>query len=291
VVSDPLIAIPAIPAIPDQERVDLCPPDAVSPPVASQAAPDCPVSEDQRIAELSRKDPVLGSLANKACRELEKHGLRDHQARFALCLDISGSMQGFYSKGSMELLIRRFLGLAVFAGDESGIDVFLFGAKAYPFGALRRENYPDFVKNLLQRHKLESGTSYGKAMQLVRKRYHDLPESENTPLYVLFVTDGDASDSKLAAQEIMDSSREAIFWQFLALGDSPTEKKGFFKKLLSTNFDFLERLHQIRNRFVDNAGVCIVPDPAESGDEAFFQLLMSTYPTWLKAARAKNVLR
>jgi hypothetical protein len=189
------------------------------------------------------------------------------------------------------LLIRRFLGLGALVNGENGIDVFLFGAKAYPFGMLQRENYPVFVRDLLHRHKLESGTSYGKAMQMVRKRYHDAPESENIPLYVLFVTDGDASDGKLAAQEMMDSSREAIFWQFLALGDCRTEKRGFFKKLLSTNFDFLERLQQIRNRFVDNAGVCIVPDPATPSDEDFFQLLMSAYPTWLKAARAKNVLR
>lgn len=261
------------------------------PPAPPPASNEHGVRLEKRIISLEKKDPKLVSLVKNAGVQLAKHGLESHQARVALCLDISGSMHGLYRKGSIDELVRRVLALGFRFDDDGEIDVFLFGANAHQAGTVNAENYKTFVSDMQRRYPLEGGTHYGKVIEMVREYYHRRPGFGQVPVYVMFTTDGDTQDRATTEREMMDASREAIFWQFMAIGEAPGGRKGFFSRLLSPDFGFLNHLDTMSGRFLDNANFFLVRDPAEPSDEQLYDMMMAEYPGWLKQAREKGVLR
>lgn len=269
---------------------------ATSPPPVPSVEPTIEVELEaerlqwqQRITTLAIHDPELADLVKGIAKQLEKQGLEHHRASVALCLDISGSMQGLYRRGSIDTLVHRLLGLGV--QWNSDVDVFLFGKGAYYAGQVTADNYRTFISEQQKRYPLESGTAYGKVMALVREHYHSKPDFGPIPVYVLFATDGDTSDRSESEQQIRDAAQESIFWQFMAIGTPPEEKKGFFSRLLSPDFKFLAYLDTMPNRFVDNANFFLVRDPAEPSVDQLMEYMMVEYPIWLKVAGAKGLLR
>ncbi len=260
------------------------PPAEVAPPIVPDVAQN---DRAKRIADWQSKDPTLAALMQEGNLELEQQGLSGHNAKLVMCLDISGSMHKLYDKGAMAELVQRVLALDLLLDENGGVEVFLFGAEAYHFGAVNVDNYQTFVADMLARHRLESGTHYGKAMNLVRQHYKDV--AIGLPVYVLFVTDGDTSDRKESEQQIVEASREGIFWQFMAIGED--SRAGFFAKILGPKFEFLNHLDTMRNRLVDNANFFLVPDPAALTAEELYRPMLAEYPLWLKAAKAKAVWR
>lgn len=244
---------------------------------------------EKRITTLAIHDPELAELVKEIARQLTKHGLENHRAHVALCLDISGSMQGLYRRGSIDTLVRRLLGLGIQWGSE--VDVFLFGKGAYYAGRVTTDNYRTFLNEQQKRYPLESGTAYGKVMALVREHYQGRSDAAQMPVYVLFATDGDTSDRDESEQQIREAARESIFWQFMAIGTPPEEKKGFFSKLLSPDFKFLAHLDTMPDRFVDNANFFLVKDPAQPSVGELIEYMMVEYPSWLKLANTKGLLR
>ena len=246
---------------------------------------------EKRLIDLEKKDAKLVSLAKKAAISLEKKGLLDHRAKVALCLDISGSMSGFYRSGAIATLVQRILALGLRFDDDGEIDVFLFGADAHDYGSVGVEDYRNFVPAMQRRYPLEGGTNYGRVMAMIRRHYqHDLQAGQQ-PVYVMFVTDGETQDRSESERQIRDASREPIFWQFMALGQSKAQAKGFFRRLLASDFGFLTYLDEMPGRLIDNASFFQVADPAEPSDEELYDLLMGEYPQWLAAARKQGLLR
>lgn len=263
------------------------PPPADALPAASEARR---VQLEKRVVNLEKKDPSLVSLVKRAGVQLEKRGLGGHQAKVALALDISGSMHGLYRKGSMDELLRRVLALGFLFDDDGEIDVFLFGSGAYYYGGVNTDTYHNAVQDMLKRYPLEGGTHYGKVMALIRQHYAQQPGFGEMPVYIMFATDGDTFDREESTQQIRDASKEGIFWQFMAIGTPPSEQKGFFSRLLSSDFKFLEYLDTMEDRVVDNANFFLVRDPAEPSDEALYERLMAEYPQWLAEARRLGII-
>ena len=134
-------------------------------------------------------------------------------------------------------------------------------------------------------------------MTLIRKHYfgsvqsRKQPLSQNMPIYVMFVTDGDTFDKVETTKHMQDSSYEPIFWQFMAIGESKKDvKKGFFKSLFQSDFTFLEQLDDLPDRYIDNADFFSVKDPAAVSDDELYDLLLQEYPEWVKTARAKGLI-
>ena len=273
------------------------PPPVPTPPPQPVAAPPSPAPSAQRLnlekrlVDLAKKDAALVNLAKKAAISLEKKGLLDHRAKVALCLDISGSMSGFYRSGAIATLVQRILALGLRFDDDGEIDVFLFGADAYDYGSVGVEDYRDFVPAMQRRYPLEGGTNYGKVIALIRRHYRRDLQAGQQPVYVMFVTDGETQDRTESERQIRDASHEAIFWQFMALGKSKAQAKGFFRRLLASDFGFLTYLDEMPGRLIDNANFFQVADPNEPSDEELYDLLMGEYPQWLAAARQKGLLR
>jgi stress response protein SCP2 len=288
VAEEPAAAPPSRPA-PSPTSTPPPPRPAASPPSLAPSAQR--LNLEKRLIDLEKKDAKLVSLAKKAAISLEKKGLLDHRAKVALCLDISGSMSGFYRSGAIATLVQRILALGLRFDDDGEIDVFLFGADAHDYGSVGVEDYRDFVPTMQRRYPLEGGTNYGRVMAMIRRHYQRDLQAGQQPVYVMFVTDGETQDRSESERQIRDASHEAIFWQFMALGKSKAQAKSFFRRLLSSDFKFLTYLDEMPGRLIDNANFFQVADPNEPSDEELYDLLMGEYPQWLAAARRKGLLR
>ena len=263
-------------------------PPAANPPAAAPPAPAISLKK-QKLVDMEKKvgaqAPALLSLTKKAAVSLEKRGLGEHTAKVALCLDISGSMYRLYKTGQVQQLAERVLALALRFDDDGEVDVFLFGAKAYQDAPMTLDNHQTYVDDMLKLHKLEAGTRYGRAMELLRQHYlgdasvRSTPAPQQVPVYVMFVTDGATTDQDLTREQLTSSSYEPMFWQFMAIGASG-----------SPAFAFLEKLDDLAGRYLDNADFFAVENPATISDDALFELLMTEYPAWLKQARAQGLL-
>lgn len=265
-----------------------------------QSVPLSPEPSDKKVLlekRLEKEAPKLLDLSKKAKVSLEKVGLHHHQAKVALCLDISGSMSSLYSSGKIQHFAERILALGTRFDDDGSIDIFLFGQNAHDAGELTISNFHGFVNQLIGQYPLEGSTYYAKAMKLIRQHYFGTaqsrkqPLSQNMPIYVMFVTDGDTFDKDETTRHIQDSSYEPLFWQFMAIGESKKDaKKGFFKSLFQSDFTFLEQLDNLTGRYIDNADFFSVKDPAAISDDELYDLLMQEYPEWVKNAQAKGLI-
>jgi stress response protein SCP2 len=278
---------------------------APSGPAAAPGAPAAPAPAAAGInlkkVELDKKmeaeAPQLLSLAKKAQVSLEKKGLGNHQAKVALCLDISLSMRPHYQSGKVQALAERVLALGTRFDDDGEIDVFLFGAKAHQYGSMNIGNFRTLVPDVLARYDLELGTYYGKAMRLIREFYfgsaapRSAPLRSDQPVYVMFVTDGAPMDERDTTEQVMSSAFEPLFWEFMAIGRVTRSASGSLGagdrlakyKQPSGNgeFAFLEGLDDMVGRYVDNADFFTVSDPAEVPDDDLYDLLMGEYPAWV----------
>ena len=222
--------------------------------------------------ELSQKAPQLVSLVKAAHVSLEKQGLVDHVAKVCLVLDISGSMLDLYRRGVVQRICERLLALACLFDDDKSIDVFLFDSRAIAAGDMSVDTIDGAVDRLIAKHKLGGGTDYAPAMNLVRQYY----KGTTLPVYALFVTDGAPGDKSASQKALREASREAIFWQFVGVGGE--------------RFDFLEKLDDLRDRFIDNANFFAVPDPSKLSDDEVYRLLLQEYPGWLRLARQHSLI-
>ena len=288
-------------------------PASAPPPPASPTSPPVAASggislKKQKLIDMEKRvaatSPQLLSLTKQAAVSLEKRGLGEHTARVALCLDISGSMSRLYRSGKIAELAARILALGLRFDDDGEVDIFLFGKEGYQAPPLNLVNHANFVPNLFTTQKLEPATYYGKAMALVRQHYfgyagpRNAPVGQPLPVYVMFVTDGQTMDINETRQQVVSSSYEPLFWQFLAIGKSDTTldtfgrltKKKSRRRGGESDFSFLEELDEMPGRFIDNANFFAVEDPSAIPDDMLFELLMGEYPGWLTLARQRGLL-
>ena len=270
------------------------------------------ISLEKRAAQ---EAPQLVDLVKKASVSLQKRGLDEHTARVAVCLDISGSMHGLYRSGKVQALLERVLALALRFDDDGAVDVFTFGLDGHEAGTLDLSTVRGYTEVAAAR--LEGGTRYAKAMRLVRRHYFgsDAPRStplaQAVPVYCMFVTDGETSDRGDASDQVRSSSYEPLFWQFMAIDEGAGAGLGSLLQgrggglfgrrgaaqaapqgMVPTGaFPFLQELDDMGGRYVDNADFFAVSDPVGIPDDQLFDLLMTEYPGWLRAARDGGLLR
>lgn len=265
-------------------------PTPAQPPVSTGA----PVNLAKKLVSLGKKDPGLVSLVKNVGVNLAKNGLSGQRAKVALCLDISGSMSSHYRSGKIDRLVRRVLALSLQLDDDGAIDIFLFGTNAHYYGQVGIDNYQSFTADMQRRHSLEPGTYYGLVMGEIRAHYKRQPDAGQIPVFVLFLTDGGTQDVRRSETEIVEASREPIFWQFIAIGEMPRRTGSITRKnsrVLPRGFDFLQHLDKMSGRVVDNANFFAVQDPDDPSDNELFEMLMSEYPLWLKATKSAGILR
>lgn len=266
--------------------------------------------DNNYLKKLEEKSPELLSLTKIAQNALKQYKLENHSARVALCLDISGTMRKLYTSQEIQEFAKRILALAIHFDDDFSVDVFLFGGgDTHTLGAMTIDNFQDLISTGYKNYIAVGGTYYGKTMERIRDFYFphegkgevdtetqgDRPSATaEQPVYVMFVTDGTTTDEDETIKQLMYSSYEPIFWQFMAVGKSQGDLgKGFWSWInrpFVQNFSFLKHLDDMEGRNVDNACFFGVKDPAEIKDEEVFDALMKEYPEWLDLAKEKKLL-
>ncbi|MEU6662869.1 VWA domain-containing protein [Streptomyces sp. NPDC046821] len=236
------------------------------------------------LAKLEADAPALVSLYKSAGVSLHKHGLGGVRAAVYLVVDYSGSMRRYFKNGSVQALADRVLGLSAHLDDDGRVPVVFFSTDIDAETEIeigRHEGRIDKIAGSLGRMGL---TNYHLAMDAVIDHYLASESYEaGTPALVVFQTDGGPTSRPAAEQYVCKAANLPMFWQFIGFGD-PKSKL----------FDFLRKLDELpvpARRPVDNAGFFHAgSNPRKVQDSDLYDRLVSEFPLWLAAARAKGIL-
>jgi len=256
--------------------------------------------QDARIRlekDMATHAPCLINLSKTADSVLAQHQLHLHHARVALVLDISASMNGLYQNGTVQRVTEKALALASRFDDDGQMEVFLFGKSVHTCGVIGIKNIQQAIQTLVRKHPLESSTRYGLALQTLRLHYFPQVELQTlaavpsllgrlmgqkstpfkptlpaqTPIFVLFITDGETLDQALAVEEMTRLSQLPMFFKFIGVGQA--------------SFPFLQRLDDLKGRALDNADFVQFSDLDTVADPVLYERLIQEYDQYLLRAR------
>lgn len=226
---------------------------------------------------------TLIDLTKKARIVLEKKQIQHVEAQIVFAIDISGSMNVMYKSGKIQELLTRLLAVGMNMDDNKSIEVFAFGQGNYEIGTATEGNHSRFVEDILLKKRLEGSTYYAGVMERIikkfgaKKKLFGGSKTADIPTFVFFVTDGDNFDKPQTEKLIKESSNQAIFWQFIGLGNE--------------RFTFLQKLDGLDGRTVDNANFFQANDISKISDEELYDRLLTEFPEWLKEVKEKNILK
>lgn len=224
------------------------------------------------------KAPKLVNLAKKVTISLEKRQLQNVTARVALVLDATGSMNGQYTRGLVQEVVDRLLPLGVSFDDDQQLDCWAFGTQNHHLGDIGLDNYENFIT---EAHggwkKWKVGSRVNNEVGVI-KAVMDFYKNDglDTPVYVLFISDGDVSDKRGITKIITEAANLPIFWQFLGLG--------------GRNYGVLEQLDDMQGRVVDNCNFFAVDKLKDISEEQLYENMLEEFPEWLKAVKRLGIL-
>ena len=236
-----------------------------------------PVPKPQKISlekKLQEGAPQLVSLAKPLKVELEKRNLLDCIARVALVLDISGSMSGRYSNGTVQEIVNKILPLAVQFDDDGELNFWYYGSTPKRMNSVNMKNYRNAVPNDWKR--LMDSLGYGNDEPKVMKEVLNEYRGSSLPAYVVFVTDGGVGSENAIKKLMIEASKQPIFWQFVGVG-------GY-------GYGVLERLDTMSGRYIDNANFFALDDFKRVENSELYSRLLNEFPQWLKEARNKGII-
>ena len=225
------------------------------------------------------KDPELNKRLTLRKDLIEKKAQRTsisaNSARVVFVHDHSGSMRTMYNDGTVQTLLERIFPMAMYFDDNSELDFYWFDSVYRCLDPVTPDNLIGYVQKVILSRKDHFGTTcYAPVMQEITERFA-VRERSDMPTFVVFITDGANSDKTAAKQVLTEASRFNIFWKFIGIGKE--------------QFEFLERLDTLKNRFVDNANFVSVNDLAVLSDDELYTLLLEEYSDWLAACRQSGI--
>lgn len=247
--------------------------------------------------KVQEKAPELLNLVKQSRVELSKQGLDAAKAKVALVLDYSGSMAGTYKSGAMQRLAEKALAIATSFDDDGDIDFFVFDTESAHLGTLSLDNYVGGVDRLRAGRKW-GRTFYDKAFYTVRDYFGFNPDAHSgkkslfgfkkesvnvvslpaeLPIFAIFLTDGKPDSKPAAIKALTEVSKAPIFWKFLSIG--------------ADDMEFLQKLDDLEDRFIDNADYQHIGDIDTISDKELFAKLLVEYPAWIKEAKQKGLIK
>ncbi|MEV7672341.1 VWA domain-containing protein [Streptomyces sp. NPDC088752] len=234
------------------------------------------------LRKVEETAPALVSLYKSAGESLRRHGIDGQRAAVYLVVDYSGSMRPHYASGAVQALADRVLGLSAHLDDDGRVPVFFFSTDVDAETEIRLDDHAGRIDRIVAGLGHMGKTSYHLAMDAVIDHYLDSGSTD--PALVVFQTDGGPINRLAAERYVCKAARLPLFWQFIGFGDPD-----------SRQFDFLRRLDELdvpAKRPVDNAGFFHAgKDPDRVPDGELYDRLVSEFPAWLAAARARGIVR
>lgn len=217
-------------------------------------------------------------LTKKSFIELEKKKLIGLNARVALVLDASGSMDGQYKRGDVQKVVNRLMPLAINFDNDGSFECWAFAEKTTQLDDVILSNVNDFINTTKQGwRQWHVGARYNEeipAIEAVIKYYSQF--KDNLPVYVLFISDGGVGSIRKMQSLLTNAAKLPIFWQFVGIG--------------GRNYGALEKLDDMPGRIVDNCNFFAIDKITSIDDEKLYELLLEEFPDWLNAARLKNII-
>lgn len=233
----------------------------------SPAVTQQPVYEEKlQTIDMSKHSENLGKVLIDMSKG-SKIDMTKHTARVALAMDYSGSMDWLYDNGSVQETISRLLPIALRFDDNGELESWLFSNGAERLKAANADNYSSYVKNVMKKaHMYMGGTNYAPVLKEMVTYYKDIEPSE-IPAFIIFITDGENSDTFATNAAIKELSEYNIFVQFIGIGDE--------------DFDYLKSLDDMKGRKHDNTGFTAVKDMNKMSDEQLYTEILRQYKDWL----------
>ena len=243
--------------------------------VAEETAnpPPAKLSLEKKIATTA---PKLVDLAKKATVSLEKHRLTETVARVGLVLDASGSMYAQYDKGKVQEVIERLLPLAVHFDDDGELDVWAFSQQVLALPPATLGNYANYIKQADHGWRNWGMMSINNEPAVIEQVIQHYRNSA-LPVLVIFVSDGGVTKNKEIQRLLTDAASLPIFWQFVGIG--------------GRNYGVFEKLDTLAGRVVDNCGFFALDDLHSVNEQTLYDRLLHEFPSWLKEAKNKSILR
>lgn len=223
---------------------------------------------------VAEKSPVLLQKFDAASVSLEKRGFLGERAEVVLVLDVSRSSRPLFRNGSYQELVDRFLAMALLFDDSGTVDTYLFDHRVQEGEPVTLANREGWTDRAINRKDIWGATLYAPPIEQIAG---GLKRGAALPTFVAFVTDGGNRDRKDAAGAVLRASGLPMFLQFMAIGSED-------------DFPFLQKLDELSGRFIDNAGFFAVEEVASLSDEAFYDKVMTEFPSWLETARETGVV-
>lgn len=228
---------------------------------------------------VSNKVNLLKEREQKVGISLAKKTKEDIKIEAGFALDVSGSMRGLFTNGIVQNVVERLFPIAVKMDRNKELDMFLLSSNCCDVeNSITIGNFEGFVDSeIIKSNKyndvLWHCTNYAPVLQLILDKY----KSSTLPVYIMFIVDGGNDDKKQTEEIMRELSKYPIFIQFVGIGNA--------------RFDFLEKLDNLTDRVVDNANFFKVSDINSMSDNELYDKLLNEFPTWLKEARTKGIVK
>ena len=243
-------------------------------PVEKEKIKDFPAPTVQltKNPELNQKISLRKNLVEQ---EVKKQHISANIARVVFVLDHSGSMHNLYKNGTIQNVLERIFPIAMHFDDNAEMEFYWFDNLYRELTPVNYDTIDGYVQRvILSRNDHFGGTCYAPVMQEILNRYvHRDPM--NIPTFVIFITDGNNSDKKATKTILTEASHYNLFWKFVGIG--------------SERFEFLERLDDLKGRFIDNANFVSVNQIQSISDQLLYEKLLTEYNDWLGLCRKNNI--
>ncbi len=223
------------------------------------------VDLDKKIS--LRKELVLN--------EVKKQQISVNTARVVFALDHSGSMRTMYRNGTVQDVLERIFPVAMCFDDNAEMEFYWFDNLYKELEPVNHSNISGYVERvILSKNEHFGGTCYAPVMNEIFNRFAKR-DPMNIPTFVIFITDGSNSDKKASKDVLTEASRYNIFWKFVGIG--------------SEKFEFLEKLDDLKGRFVDNANYISINNIQAIDDNVLYEKLLTEYNDWIKLCRENGI--
>lgn len=201
-------------------------------------------------------------------------------AQVVVILDYSGSMSTLYIDGTVQRTLNRLVPLGLTFDDNNSLDVFLFETRYKIFPSLNLSNYEHYVeKDIMKSGYDMGGTNYEPVLKAAIEHtmsktkkllnlFKKTPKSNDSPMFILFITDGENSDRGPTADLLRKYCEANVFIQFVGIGNS--------------TFSFLESLDTLSGRTRDNTGFVRMENLNDVDDVTLYNNVLGEFANWLK---------
>jgi hypothetical protein len=209
-------------------------------------------------------------------------GATNPVGRVVLVMDNTGSMSKRYRSGQVKRINERMVPVATQLDSDGNLEAYAYAqrfVKLPDVTVADAENWVNTYVHLRGRHgdiDFDAIGGTNNEIPIMEEIIGTLDKGTAVPTLVLFFTDGGLHARAQITALMRTASALPAFWQFIGIGKS--------------SFGVLEKLDNLTGRLVDNAGFFAVENVDQLSDAALYELLLSEYPDWLRAAREARVL-